>query len=826
MFVQMAFVQLFPFGRGGPEKSTGVKFDAAYITSLMNLGRARPFQQSPTFIFYSYSWKMKQKVGTVSWLATRNGSDEVDPTERITVQDCRAFLDNLRDVNLRNRQQAVQRGRAPRQSAAADHLTSLITTTQMHKFVNRLRPFAAEFPATEIYMAAKRKQLLSMISSPATTVYGVWQYFFTECQPDMHLTELFDNAITSANPHITSHTQPWYASETSKQQNSDGLTKPQRARILRDHPYLSARLHAAQQSAFWEFVMNGKHKPLGEILDWWRRVEFQEKGTPHSHNLICIKKGFDSTDITEASLMDLNDDVATAPVLSVVRAVSTARLQPRSALDTCELPDNVGEHEYIRTTVETSFNFKVDRNTYFADSSHPCRVRFTAVNRDFSYDKITGAITDSVVQSLFRRLQLANQLHACRDSCYKYCRWGEKRSCRYGFPKPIIEGNLDSSVVLTGQDMRSRMRVKVDPPRNNAHLNVSCTNPLILLACRGNHDIQYMANSYGGAEYVSKYASKTDTIESKALQNAISRKLATATLMLEAHERLTLRQTLRAVGNAMISSQQIGTVHACYVLTQSHLLVQSSRVNIFVNAFVRKEITLRPVNLDEDVLIELSETDSALKDSPSTTLGKRDAYHAVVKDYMTRHKVNCPFDFYAFLSSYQVRKESTTPRGVNSKVREGILIPMEVDHLTGLIKNAYTFTLNLVSCLFGVLRVYYYIYILQFVLIIENEVFHIHSCCFLSVAYLFIDLFLCYRCCMWPCVTDMQLLPCLLTFRCATAQRRHVMHCYCCMEHGGRGGRRGCWVIMRLLLKDITPSANWTTLPRDPEDFRNMFKIH
>jgi hypothetical protein len=58
---------------------------------------------------------------------------------------------------------------------------------------------------------------------------------------------------------------------------------------LRDHPtVLSARLHVAQQDVFWPYVVHGTLKPFGEVIDYWRRVELQERGTPHSHYLINI----------------------------------------------------------------------------------------------------------------------------------------------------------------------------------------------------------------------------------------------------------------------------------------------------------------------------------------------------------------------------------------------------------------------------------------------------------------------------------------------------------------------------------------------------------
>eukprot|EP01034_Spumella_vulgaris_P038979 gene38979-48133_t len=150
-FLQLAFVNLFPFGRGGPDKSTGVKYNPAYVTSLLDLGRTRPFQQSPSFIFYAYSRHMKQKSGTLSWLATRNGSDEVDPNEEVlTVTDCTRFLEqfksNFKKQNAKHRL-----------SPEEETLESLISTAQMHKWLNRLRPFAMEMPGTEIYMSVQRK---------------------------------------------------------------------------------------------------------------------------------------------------------------------------------------------------------------------------------------------------------------------------------------------------------------------------------------------------------------------------------------------------------------------------------------------------------------------------------------------------------------------------------------------------------------------------------------------------------------------------------------------------------------------------------------------
>ena len=57
---------------------------------------------------------------------------------------------------------------------------------------------------------------------------------------------------------------------------SDSINPNQRSR--------SSRMNNATHSE----SPNGKHQPLGKIIDTWRRIEFQLRGTPHSHGMACV----------------------------------------------------------------------------------------------------------------------------------------------------------------------------------------------------------------------------------------------------------------------------------------------------------------------------------------------------------------------------------------------------------------------------------------------------------------------------------------------------------------------------------------------------------
>ncbi len=275
---------------------------------------------------------------------------------------------------------------------------------------------------------------------------------------------------------------------------------------------------------------------------------------------------------------------------------------------------------------------------------------------------------------------------------------GQAKECRYGFPKPYNETNVFDSIITRAKDKRGRERLRVDPPRNNGNVNVCAASPLMFIAGRGNQDLQYIANKTGGAEYASKYASKADVADSKAMQVSISKMLARETLRLAPHEHLELRQQLRAVGNAVIASQQVGTVHACYVLGQPELLVQSSRLNIFINPLMRKDITLLPMELDQVRLNEMEDAENVIDGSPSSQFGKRNAYHALWKQqHAMFHSLQGtfpPVTFFAFVSAYRITKEQTKPRGPNSKIVENSH-QLFVDE-NGFITNPVSFTLNMV----------------------------------------------------------------------------------------------------------------------------------
>ncbi len=84
-------------------------------------------------------------------------------------------------------------------------------------------------------------------------------------------------------------------------EEAEKLSPAQRRELVVKNPDLAARHFEHRGRAFIKHVLNGERKPLGEILEYFIRVEFQSRGSPHLHCLLWVKNAPDLS--TPAGLM-------------------------------------------------------------------------------------------------------------------------------------------------------------------------------------------------------------------------------------------------------------------------------------------------------------------------------------------------------------------------------------------------------------------------------------------------------------------------------------------------------------------------------------------
>ena len=747
-FMQKAFVSLYPYGRGGPERANPhVAIEESYFEHCMYLGGDRSFQKNPSFIFYAYTCLMKKRIGVMSALAKNSSDPTAQPQQENGESSGAPASDgNEADVTVGDMKSVLQLLTSPDPTDQFQEEIAGVSMERIRRLLSRLQPYAFNAPGTEMYFKGERKKLMAMITSPVTTSTGQWRWFYTEAQSDKYLPEIYDNLVTSAP-------EPCRGNLTQRREASDKLSPSQRAQLLRDHPFMSARIHALQQDAYWQHILMGEDKPLGFIQDYWRRVEFQARGTPHTHNLIAILHRMpDGTkyDEIDESTFASSDIQQKMELKRLLFKSSTARLEKRHKEDISNL--NPGETVEQRLERESEYEHNLDKRYFFRDDQHPSRVRFRANEYDFrrmklyKYKRCQAGLegegpdkgedvrrsdargegpetvmwghnlvpnneqpVDSKHNKLcvqFRNLQLANQLHRCRQSCYKYWNHVGERKCRYEYDVKEVAANNYGRIksklrnplhtycqIVKDRDRRNRVRIQGFVPRNNGNLNPCPKNPLQVLTHRGNSDLKLITGQDGAIQYVSKYVSKADQPDCKALQNLIVRKLSSLSRRCVEGESVELQAKLRAVGNAVISCQQIGAVQAAYILGKLPL-VKSSRASKVVNPLRRKEFTKHPVLSKDKELEGKPEECTAINHGPKTQYGMRDAYEAFYMHQRELHPDCKVVNYFSFLTSFTPQLDPDN-RSENSQKKDYSELLVTDEH--GIITNAKTFFLQSVS---------------------------------------------------------------------------------------------------------------------------------
>jgi hypothetical protein len=107
---------------------------------------------------------------------------------------------------------------------------------------------------------------------------------------------------------------------------------------------------------------------------------------------------------------------------------------------------------------------------------------------------------------------------------------------------------------------------------------------------------------------------------------------------------------LKVAANAFFASQQIGAVQVCYNLLNLEHVISSRKVEN-ANPLPRSELFTRIVT-NKHALSHMNPTDSAAASSgPTSTLGKRNAYHELVKQQWATFG-KCEVTLYALLTSF------------------------------------------------------------------------------------------------------------------------------------------------------------------------------
>ena len=301
----------------------------------------------------------------------------------------------------------------------------------------------------------------------------------------------------------------------------DNLSWEEKERLIQSDPVTCARHFDYQVQQLIGKVLLSKVSPLGKIEDWFYRVEFQQRGSPHIHMLLWVdgapKFGVDSDE----------------KVIEFIEEIITCSRGEKDE----SLYELVGRqlHSHSRTCKKRG--------------RMACRFNFPQppMRRTVILYPLEDEFSASVKDRYKRQFkELYKQLNDMRD--------GETIS----FDSFLEKVNLSEEQYLLV--IRSSLAAPtVFLRRNPNELRVNNYNKVSLLAWRANMDIQFVLDVYACAMYIVSYISKAQGGMSELLRNACE----------EARNgNSTVKQQLRDIGNKFLNAVEISAEEAVYIALQ------------------------------------------------------------------------------------------------------------------------------------------------------------------------------------------------------------------------------------------------------------------
>ena len=418
-------------------------------------------------------------------------------------------------------------------------LERLIHHDEGYKFLRALR-------GSPPYFEKAKKDLFAMIRQlgPATLFCS-----FSSAETKwMHLLKILGKLVDQRD----------YTDKELENLNWEG-----KCRLIQSDPVTCARHFDFQFNTFMKKCLLNEIAPLGKIRDWFYRVEYQQRGSPHVHMLIWLED---------------------APVFGVDKDEDVSSYIDK--IITCRKPND-------DTTLLNLVNRQMHRH------SHTCRKRGKSVCR-FNYP-----------QPPMRSTRILHPLESVSESDVKILKdlWKdikkELNDLKEGVD--ITFDQLMENLGVSEERYILAIRSSLNSPtvflkRMPNELRVNNYNPACLKAWRANMDVQYVLDVYACAMYIVSYISKAQKGMSELLQKACA----------EAKEgNSTIKQQVRDIGNKFLNSVEISAQEAVYIILQLPMR-KSSREVIFVNTSPPGERVelLKPMSEIEEMQDECEEIHS------------------------------------------------------------------------------------------------------------------------------------------------------------------------------------------------------------------------
>ena len=552
-----SFPTLFPTGRNTFDEPRHSRITLARYFNNRLMNRDNRFARDSDYIFYS------QYVSELNQV--------LDKTQ-ISLRKSRS---NEKETNIQN----------------TDTLRKLLHSDEAYRFMQPIR-------GTPAYWENAQKDIFAMLRQ-----LGIPTWFCSFSAAEFRWKDIVSTIMQQEND----------------KRSFEDLTWNDKSEILKNNPVTVARMFDKRFHVFLQDVILGPNEPIGKIKDYFYRVEFQQRGSPHVHCLFWVEN---------APTLDQHGEDAVCEFID--RYV------------TCSISTNDWDKD-LKETVESVQSHSKSHSKSCKKKGTACRFNFPRPpsKKTFLCTKDEEEVTDENKDSAEERSRMT------KDDAKKLLAavWKAIENDKHKSMGQLLRHIGVSQAKYEEAHNALNTKQTVVLQRNVNELWINPYNPTLLQCWDANMDIQFVLDPFSCIVYIISYISKAEREMGLLLKQT----------KIEAEEgNKSASQTLKAIGSAFLHNREIGIQEAVYRVCTLKMK-ECSRKVVFV------PVGENPVRLSKPL--------SQIKPNDETENGEQDNWMTNIVDrYYARPETD---DFQKmclglFCSVFRTLAKSQVPKNVNS----------------------------------------------------------------------------------------------------------------------------------------------------------------
>ena len=313
------------------------------------------------------------------------------------------------------------------------------------------------------------------------------------------------------------------------------LTWQQKTKLVQKDPVTCSRYFDHRVQEFLNTILKSSCEPVGKVRDYFYRVEFQQRGSPHIHMLVWVEN---------APTLETNSE---EEIIQFVDQYLTCSSDNEKTADLVKLQS----HKHSRTCRKKGKPI--------------CRFGFPLP--PLPRTMLLYPLEENVDKYKKKNTELQKVMNECKEN--EDMTFNE-------FLQNIAKMDFEDYICCIRSSLKAP---KVFLKRKTKEMRINPFNENILLAWKANLDIQIVLEPYGCASYIVGYISKS--------QRGMSAQLDAAAK--EARRgNLDLKKQVRHIGNVFSNCVEVSAQEAVYLDLQIPL-TKCTRDIVFINTSIPEE---------------------------------------------------------------------------------------------------------------------------------------------------------------------------------------------------------------------------------------------